>query len=363
MADYLASADAGNGGTNVVLSNGSGKYKAHYEPSVRAIATGDSLGLGAQFEMDYSYVDWYGNRYVTGDDVIRVTKRGLERHIGAGRYGEEFTRFFTAVSLAKLGVKSGTVDLTLFAPPGMFGEARTKIIEGFTGDYRKAKIQLKGDKKPREWEYSSVTVIPEGIGAAACFLFDDDGKAVSSDIFEGQAVILDIGAYTLDALLMTDGNFNPESLEHATWENQGVNVHVREPILRKIHKQGEDFTGVTIDDVDALLRRGLNTGDYTFKVAGYEMNLQSLAHNLFERYADWIGNNICDGVFNGFRGTKSVILVGGGAVMVGEKLRELYPDKILDPGKLPQTKKVHPADMNAVGGWRLAMLRTRQAAG
>jgi hypothetical protein len=360
MADYLASADAGNGGTNVVLKPNGSRYKAHYEPSVRAMATGDSLGLGEQFEMSYEWVDWYGSRYVTGDDVVRVTKRALERHMGSGRYGEEFTRFFTAVSLAKLGVKSGTIDLTLFAPPGMYGEAKQKIMEGFTGEYSYIKIRLKGDKKPREWTYSNVTVIPEGIGAAACFMFDDNGQPVDSDIFQGRVVILDIGAYTLDALLMEDGNFNPESLEHATWENQGVNTHLREPILRQIHKQGDDFTVVTVDDVDILLRKGLNTGGYTLTVAGYELNLEPLAQNYFERYADWIGNNICDGVFNGFRGIKSVILVGGGAVMAGDKLRDLYPDKVLDPSKLPQTRKIHPADMNAVGGLRLALVRTQQ---
>ena len=77
MPDYIVSADAGNGGTNVVMAKKNGGYKRFYEPSVRAIATGDSLGLGKDFEVQYEYVDWYGSRYVTGDDVIRVTRRGL----------------------------------------------------------------------------------------------------------------------------------------------------------------------------------------------------------------------------------------------------------------------------------------------
>ena len=67
MTDYIVSADAGNGGTNAVMAKENGKYKRYYEPSVRAMATGDSLGLGLQFEMEYEYVDWYGSRYVTGD--------------------------------------------------------------------------------------------------------------------------------------------------------------------------------------------------------------------------------------------------------------------------------------------------------
>ena len=85
--------------------------------------------------------------------------------------------------------------------------------------------------------------------------------------------------------------------------------------------------------------------------------MQRLFERQFERYADWISNNVCDGVFNSFRNIKSVILVGGGAVMVEEKLKKLYPDKILDRKKHPITRKIHPADMNAVGGLRLAMSR------
>jgi len=38
MSDYIASVDAGNGGTNAVLSQPKG-YKSFYEPSVRAAAT------------------------------------------------------------------------------------------------------------------------------------------------------------------------------------------------------------------------------------------------------------------------------------------------------------------------------------
>jgi len=42
LTDYIASVDAGNGGVNAVIAakNKSG-YKAYYEPSVRAAATGD----------------------------------------------------------------------------------------------------------------------------------------------------------------------------------------------------------------------------------------------------------------------------------------------------------------------------------
>lgn len=370
MVDYIVSADAGNGGTNVVLAKKSGGYKRYYEPSVRAVATGESLGLGEQFELQYDYVDWYGNRYVTGDDVVRVTRRGLERHMGANRYGDEFHQFLVANALANLGIKRGSVDLTLFAPPGLFAQAKQEIEERFMEDEGLVQIQLKSDRKPREWHYESVTVWPEGLGAAICFMIDDKGTMIDTDLLAGETVILDIGAFTLDALRLQDGNFNPESLEHATWENAGVNTHVREPLLRMLQKKHEDFKVLTVDDIDHVIRRGFIGEDFSLSVAGMEVDLAPAVQSLSERYADWIANNICDGVFNGFRGVKAVILVGGGATMVADKLQDIYGifnpkstdrgGKVLNAKKHPMTKKVHPVDMNAVGGLRFAMMRQQQ---
>lgn len=353
MADHIVSVDSGNGGTNAVLAKESGKTKTHFVPSVRAMATGDSLGIAA-FELDYAYVDWYGYRYVVGDDASRVTKRALERHMGHNRYGEEFHRFMVATALAGLGVKSGSVALTTFAPPGMFREARPAIESGFL-DNPTVCIQLKGERKPREWTYESVDVWPEGIGAAACFMLDEEGQRVDSDLFKGETMVIDIGAYTLDVLQFSNGSFNVDRLADATIEQGGVNTHIREPILRMIHKRGDDFTTVTLDDLDIVLRQGLSTGEYILSVAGYDLDLKAAFEKYFMRYGDWISNNVIDASFNGFRGIKSVILVGGGAVMVEDRLKDLYPDKILDRKKHPTTKKIHPVDFNAVGGLRLAL--------
>jgi hypothetical protein len=181
-----------------------------------------------------------------------------------------------------------------------------------------------------------------------------------SDLLTGDTVVLDMGVYTLDALKLVDGNFNPEALEHATWEGGGINVHVLQPVLRTIKKQADDFALLTIDDIDAVIRRGLDTGDYHLRVAGYEIDLQSLVEKYSERYAEWIANNIIDGVFSGLRGIKSAILVGGGVTLAESHLRRWYGDKILDPRQHATTKRIHPVDMNAVGGVRFALMRMKQ---
>jgi hypothetical protein len=141
-----------------------------------------------------------------------------------------------------------------------------------------------------------------------------------------------------------------------------VKTHVVDPILRLVKKQGEDFSLLTADDIDRVLRLGLVSEDYTLKVAGYEVDLQPLVEKQSERFAEWVANNIADNVFQGFRGIKNVILVGGGALLVENHLREWYGDKILNRKKHATTRKIHPVDFNAVGGLRFALRKQKQKA-
>ena len=184
-------------------------------------------------------------------------------------------------------------------------------------------------------------------------------------MLDGEIVILDLGAHTLDALQFSNGNFNSESLQHATWEAGGVHIHIREPMLKAVKKQiGDDAAHLTVDDIDRIIRLGSVSGDYTLTVAGIEADLKPLLDRNAERYAEWVSNNIADGVFDGFRGIKSVILVGGGAGLVEPYLSKQtwYGGKILDRKTHPTTKALHPADMNAVGGLRFALNRLKEGA-
>lgn len=357
MASKLISVDAGNGMTNAVLAKGK-SYDSIAFPSVRAVATGDTLeldgtGIG---EIAYDYADWGGHRYVVGDDVIRVTRRSIERHQGAQRYGDEFHQFLVSVAIGKLGIKSGDVDLTLFAPPGMFVKARQLMMDRF----KNGGVKFRDDKKPRAWTYSSVTVYPEGLGAAACFALDDKGNLTESDILTGETVILDMGMYTLDALQMSDGNFNPESLSTATWENGGLREHIHEPILRSLKKVYEDCALLTVDDIDLVIRQGLRGEGHILKVAGAEIDITPMIEKRSSRYAEWIANNIVDGVFGGLRGIKSCILLGGGPALAEQYLRKWYDDKLLNAEKFETTRGISAVDMNAVGGIRLAKMRQAQ---
>jgi len=363
MTDFVASVDAGNGGVNVALASfaKSGSYKTYHETAIRAAAVGGTLDTANAKVAGYTVIQWNGHSYVSGDEYLKADRRTLERHMGSNRYGNEFHQFLVAASLAKMGVKEGLIDLTLFAPPGLHNDLKGHIKSRFMEHKGEVTIQLTGDKKPRTWRYENVTVLPEGIGATCCFNINDKGEPVATSAFEGEVVLLDLGAHTLDTLKFVNGDVNPEALQYATWESGGVHVHIREPILRAIRKHNDDFSILTVDDVDRVIRLGSVSDDYALRLAGYEIDLKPLLDKYRERYAEWIANNICDGVFNNLRGIKSLILVGGGAVFVEDHLRKWYGDKLLDRKQFETTRKVHPADMNAVGGLRFALMRLKKA--
>ncbi|MEO0596682.1 MAG: ParM/StbA family protein, partial [Chloroflexota bacterium] len=315
MTDHIVSIDAGNGYTNAVRMMKRGLDSVGF-PSVRAQVTGDSLGLGSEFELEVEYIQYGSHRFAVGDDVF-ISRKAVERHQGSNRYGNEMWLFLVSVALGKLLPKSGgSVDLTVFAPPSMYKDAKHAINKRMTEIHNTITVQFKGDSKPRIFSISSLTVHPEGLGAVGAFALNDAGQPVNVDILSGETVVLDAGMYTLDALAMSNGNFNPESLQSATWESQGIKAHILDPVLRVVKKQGDDFSLLTTDDIDRTLRAGITTGNYTLTSGSSIIDIKPAVDKYATRYAGWIANNIIDGQFSNLRGIKSLILVGGGAVLI-----------------------------------------------
>ncbi len=360
MTNYTAAVDAGNGGTNVaIVKAGNKKIKTHYEPSVRAEVSGSSLDLGS-IEMDYEWTQWGNRLFVTGDDVLTVARRQkVDRHIGSQRYGDEFHQFLVANALARAGVKDGdSVNLILFAPPELYTEKKPLIIERFSEHGSKTMIMLKGDKKPRTITYESVNVIPEAIAAAFCFALDDNGQAVSTDALTGDVLVIDIGVYTIDCVILSNGELNTES--YLTREREGLQ-RMRKELLSGLRARGGDYRALTEDDIDLLIRRALTEADYCLEIAGKGANLEKQFNEAAENYAGWIHNNLLDSEFDNLSGIRSLLLTGGGAAIVEPHIRRWLeePGKLLDRTIYPTTKTVPSAFMNAVGGLRLALSRQK----
>lgn len=349
MDHNILSVDSGNGFTNALFSTKPGKYKTVSFPSVRAAASGDSLGLGVDLEMQYTTVGWEGSRYIVGDDVVTVSKRGLNRLQGIDRYPSEFTSFLTAYAAAQMGVKDGEHELVTYCPPGIYTAQKDKIREYFlTGDHV---IKLSTDKKARRWCYNNVLVWPESIAAALAILLDDNGSPVNPEALNGRVLVVDSGAFTLDTVELSDGKFNPENLQVATASDGGLHVHIHQNVLRWLKSNSPDFDLHTVDDIDYAIRNG---GMIRAGAGQVDISQKVQAESL--RYAGWIADYLKTN-FQSLRGIASVILVGGGADFILENLlkREDMGSKVLNTETYKNVKGVHPSFLNALGGYRFRM--------
>ncbi len=348
----IASVDCGNGNTAAMLA---GSKKSISFPSIRARITSQTLGLGKGHELDFTSAIWRGDTYAVGDDALLVNRQGIDRHMGVNRYGGEHHQFLTAYALARLGVKSGHVDLTLLCPPAMYNDLKKPMQDAYAK--QGVEITLKGDKKPREWAYDNVTVLPEGYAAVGCFMLDANGnKSALASKLAGAVVLLDAGAYTANVFRLHNGTFNPADLPQSSIQNGGGNTHLRLPLLEWVHSAGGDLTAATLDDIDRTLRLGSASGDYTMQFGGTSIDLKPMLDHLSKQYSDWLANNALDTRYDGLKDISALLVVGGNAAYIMPHLQQWY-GKVIDYTGWREFNGLHPADLNAAGGLRLAQAR------
>ena len=221
LNDTFISSDAGNGWAACYrLVNG--KIKSHGIPHARARVTGAKLNsdLGSQNVAEYA--DFMGQRYGYGDGIWNLTDAPIDLHQNtARRYGGNMHLFLMLVNIACLNVKSGS-DLSVIvpAPPGLLNEVspqiKKSILDGESGKGDGVwHIQLRTDKKPREYKFIRVITIPEGAGAFAAYHFNLNGELVElhdpvrGDMLAGRVAVLDLGAGTGDTYTKFRWQYEP----------------------------------------------------------------------------------------------------------------------------------------------------------
>ena len=351
MTNYTACSDSGNGNTCAVLT---GSKKSISFPSIRARITSKTLGLGKGHELDFTSVVWHGDTYAVGDDALLVNRQGIDKHMGVNRYGGEHHQFLTAYALARLGIKSGNIDLTLLCPPAMYNDLRQVMIDNYTA--QGVEITLKGDKKPRQWTYESVNVLPEGYAAIGCLMLDSSGnKSALASKLAGDVLLLDTGAYTTNTFRLHNGALNPADLPQSSIKNGGSDAHIRKPMMEWVQSAGGDLTAVTLDDIDRVLRLASASGDYTLQFGSASIDLKPELDYLSKQYADWLANQL-DTRFDGLKDLNGLLVVGGNALYIMPHLQAWY-GKVIDYTNWREFAGLHPADLNAAGGLRLALAR------
>ena len=376
LDENFISADAGNGWA-ACYRMVNGKVKVHGIPHARARVTGARLNfdLGSQNVADYA--DFLGQRFGYGDHIWDLTDAPIDMHQNtARRYGGNMHIFLMLVNIASLGVKSGS-ELTVIvpAPPGLLNEVgpviKKSILDGESGQGDGVwHIQLRKDKKPREYKFIRVITIPEGAGAFAAYRFDVNGDAVElpdangADILSGRVAVLDLGAGTGDTYTMFDGNLNPDAIAHATDDRAGVISNILKPLLGEVLQIVPEARHLTTAHLDSVLRRYVRQGTpeaAEMRVSGRNLNLEKSILAACERYAEWIAANKLDPLWAS--GIDAVVEAGGAWLYIENFIKDWYPNRlILTPAMFPHTKNIALFDLNGVGqiAFAAAVMKAQQ---
>jgi hypothetical protein len=347
----IASADTGNGNTAAMLA---GAKKSISLPSIRTRITSKTLGLGKGSELEFTSAEWRGDTYAVGDDALILNRQGIDRHMGVNRYGGEHHQFMTAYALARLGVETGAVDLTLLCPPALYNDLKKPMQDAYTA--QPVEITLKGDKKPRQWTYENVSILPEGYAAALCFTLDTNGQTSAlTRHLEGDILLVDTGSFTTNAFRLHNGQLNPADLPQSSIQNGGGDANIRRPLLEWVQSAGGDLTAATLDDIDRVLRLASVSGDYTLQFGGAELDLKPMLDHLCKQYSDWLANQL-DSRYSSLQAINGVLIVGGNADYVTPHLQAWY-GKVIEYRGWREFAGLHPSDLNAVGALRRAVAR------
>ncbi|MBE2268126.1 MAG: hypothetical protein IAE80_07815 [Anaerolinea sp.] len=372
--ENFISSDAGNGWAACYrLVNG--KVKQHGIPHARARVTGAKLDtdIGAQNTADYA--DFMGQRYGYGDGIWNLTDAPIDLHQNtARRYGGNMHIFLMLVNIAEMNVKSGS-ELTLIvpAPPGLLNEVgpqiKKSILAGESGKNDGVwSIQLRKDKKPREYKFIRVITLPEGAGAVAAYRFNLAGDLVDlkdksgGDMLAGRIAVLDLGAGTGDTYTIFNGNLNPDAIATATDDKAGVIHNLLRPILSDVLSAVPEARHLTTAHIDSYLRRYIANPTpeaATVRVAGKNVNFEKSILANCERYAEWIGANKIDPLWAA--GTDAIVQAGGGWIYIQSWIRKWYPERlILSPEMFPHTRNMPLYDLNGIGQLSFAAAIMRQ---
>lgn len=363
LDENFISSDAGNGWASAYRMV-NGKVKTNGIPHARARVTGARLNfdLGSQNVADYA--DFLGQRFGYGDHIWDLTDAPIDMHQNtARRYGSSYHIFLMLVNIASLGVKSGS-ELTVIvpAPPGLLNEVgpviKKSILDGESGQGDGVwRIQLRRDKKPREYKFVRVITLPEGAGAFAAYRFDLNGDAVElpdangADKLSGRVAVLDLGAGTGDTYTMFDGNLNPDAIAHATDDRAGVISNILKPLLGEVLQIVPEARHLTTAHIDSVLRRYVRQGTpeaAKMRVSGKNLNLEKSILAACERYAEYIAANKLDALWAS--GIDAVVEAGGAWLYIENFIKDWYPDRlILTPAMFPHTKNIALFDLNGVG--------------
>lgn len=330
----LFSADIGNGFVKCKSSlAGSASFPAAISATSGMLDGFNMFGMGKP-NNDF-VIGYNGKEYAIGDTVrLKGLTPVTIQH--RSRIATDYYRVLFAAALASTIWESATVRAVVSLPPAAYWD-KDKLKAILAGEYI---VDLPG---LGEVVYSvpadSLSVIPEGVGAACCMALDERGNDRPGEYLSSSTVgIVDIGTYTTDFILLDQLRIVRSGCDSLT--------HALHDIYSKL-RQFCNANGYSLDHylADRIMRQ-------RYFMAG------GIRHDLNGQIDQWVGELVpalsgtIRSLWNGGDDCDHMILAGGGSDLIYTQLAMEYP-------QLRTITGIDAYMANCEGAYRWLCLKTR----
>ncbi len=187
---------------------------------------------------------------------------------------------------------------------------REKVIEQLSGKHVLRRVN--GRQVVQRFSVDDVLVVPQPFGSLFSTILDPNGKLVNQDLARGRLGIIDIGTFTTDYVLVDTLRY----IEKGSGSISTAMSRAYQLIGRSILDMFA--LDLRLHEVDRAVRRGYVTifGEQREIVWLVEPVLDAIAEEVLAQAGTLWGDG---------RDLKAVLVTGGGAVVLGERIRRRYP--------------------------------------
>lgn len=333
---YIVGLDAGNSGTKAKSESGEVSFPSVFKEITKNDYEKAQLRGGSEATTDYFHI---GDAYfVIGDTAM---KQGVEmRQHGRSRYEREFYSVPLGVALFRLYERNARQVYLFASHAPQDVDYREQIQRASEGIHE---VECAGVK--HIFNVKTTRCFDEPYGGLYNVLLTQEGtRYARTDLRRGRILVIDVGGYTLDTVIMEDGQI--DYMSETTMADRGI-LNIERQLKRLIDNAFRDKFARSNPPTPARIRESIHTG--ILRAGGYgELDVIELVR---EAAAPVLNDITAAFLDNGGVGRLEwVLLTGGGCGLMEPVIRERlgHPNVIL----ADDSKSIHMA--NVRGGMKMA---------
>ncbi|TDX45399.1 ParM/StbA family protein [Orenia marismortui] len=291
------------------------------------------------FNKEKMIIEYQGKEYYVGDYAVSQDARGGTKNFSDEKFQEpsEIVKFLAGISLFTDDDKIKINNLVLGLNVEKYNQYRDKMIKVFKD--KTFEYKLSKSDKITQIEIKNVICVPQGIGAYYDQALTLEGSPSNDELANSRFGLIDIGGKTVDA-------FISEGMEPIVGTDIGIQYGMSNSFKNVAENLGDDIPY-------NLIAQNYLKGEESIFWKGKEYNVIENCKKGFNQFAQKVYDEITKTWDQQLYRTRSVLLCGGGARIVGDELSEMLPVEV--------NVLNNPQFSNANGYYKLGVYNSRKS--